>query len=323
MSETVVIMSKVLVHETNTEHAEWLKHFFAENQLVGLKASSVLENLTMNIDLGALFLCESPDKSGGHINELAVQIHKTRRELPIFLRIHDQTDESQLTEDVRNACAGIYKTSDREKLKDWIQTYIFQREYPASFIRNMMQISDNAFQACFPGMIINCTSPPYLVRDRLISGELFSMISLETPWCRGYLMVQTQVSQMLKLIEQGKTIQPSDDLTKYNVNSLISELTNMIWGGFKNKFINDENVVLGVHRSEIPIVINHEGNYISFGSVKPQLCLHYTLQDADGNIPAISIYEKLVFSLDWNLEKFQEPVEPQTVAVEEFSIELF
>ena len=33
---------------------------------------------------------------------------------------------------------------------------------------------------------------PYIVRDRIIFGEVFSLIPLESSWCRGYMMLQTE-----------------------------------------------------------------------------------------------------------------------------------
>ena len=321
MTENIHIISKVLVHEVNEEHTAWLKQFFEESHLVGLKAPDVLKALELNIDLGAIFLCEKPG-SENNISELAIKIHNTRRELPLFLRIEDSSSEESLPLEVKKACTGIYKQHEQEKLKTWLQKYIFQSEYPSSFIKTLVELSENALRACFPGLQINCASPPYLVRDQLIFGELFSMIALEAPWCRGYLMIQAETAPLLRLIKAEKTIQPPDDLSKYNMDDLISELTNLIWGGFKGKFAR-EGLSGNEHRTEIPIVINHDDKYISFGSVKPQLCFHYTLNDPEGKLPEISLYEKLVFSLDWNPEAFQEPSENIQEFIDDSIIELF
>ncbi|MBF0351458.1 MAG: chemotaxis protein CheX [SAR324 cluster bacterium] len=315
--------SKVLIHETDPEAHDTLKNFLDDHQLIGLKPSSILQSLRLNLDLSAVFLCMENDQSGTPIETVILEIFNTRRELPIFLRVSSDEELKALPEVIRQMCTGIYKLQNLSQLGEWIQMYIFHREYPGSFIRHFMQLIDDALKSCFPGMEVSCVKPAYLVRDRLIYGEIFSIISLEASWCRGYLMVQTDYHPLLNLIEAGKTIQPTDDLTQYNVNSLLSEVTNMIWGGFRSKFAVSEEKPQDSHQAEVPIVINHIGKYISFGSIKPQVCFPYSIRDPEGQLPEIILYQKLVFNLGWIPEKFREPPEELDQLLSESAIELF
>ena len=316
------VISKVLVHESDPEHSGYLKEFFYEKKLVGLKANNVLEALDLNIDLGAVFLCEDP-KYRPRTLEILHTIHQRRRELPVFLRIENSLPSS-VHAHLAELSTGIYKKGEVGKLEEWIQRYLFQSEYPVPFAQGIQQITLSALQSCLPGVQVTCPFPPYLVRDRLMFGELFSLIPLESQWYRGFLILQTNTAQMSALIQSGKTIQPAHDATKYNLNNLISEITNMIWGGIKNQFdIPITGTSSRRHRTEIPIVLNYQENYLSLGSLKPQLCFHFQLQEEDPQMEPISFYQKLIFNLEWVPEHFKNSVEDFSSALNQGSIELF
>jgi hypothetical protein len=40
---------------------------------------------------------------------------------------------------------------------------------------------------------------PTIVRDRLIYGEVYSLIPLEAAWCRGYMMLQIEERSLRRL----------------------------------------------------------------------------------------------------------------------------
>ena len=61
------------------------------------------------------------------------------------------------------------------------------------------------------------------------------------------------------------------------------------------------------HLTQIPIVINHEHKFISFGSQDPQLCFRYTLTDpADPTGPPTHLYQRFIFNLSWSPDDFKE-----------------
>ena len=40
------------------------------------------------------------------------------------------------------------------------------------------------------------------MRDRIIFGEVFSLIPLESTWCRGYMMMQAEEQPILDLLDR-------------------------------------------------------------------------------------------------------------------------
>ena len=86
---------------------------------------------------------------------------------------------------------------------------------------------------------------------------------------------------------------------------MLREITNLIWGAFKNRYSGAASTERNL--SQVPIVINHLHRYISFGSDNPQLCFRYTLVDrAHGQARSLVINQKFVFNLNWNPDDFSE-----------------
>jgi hypothetical protein len=146
---------------------------------------------------------------------------------------------------------------------------------------------------------------PQVVRDRIIFGELFSLIPLESDWGRGYLLLQTEEQALMEFVRQGKTWLPADRDSFRDVNNVLSELTNLVWGTFKNRFVLHEQG--SGHMTQVPIVVNHLHRYISFGSEDPQLCFRYTLTDPNPANPArVVIDQRFIFNLRWMPDNFRE-----------------
>lgn len=323
--ECVKIVSKVLVHENDEKTMGVLKEFFNTMNLIGLKAerySNIQETLDTNIDLGAVFLYEGKDQDGRSGMETALEIHKVRPELAVFLRRDERSDLSDLPQDVQKACAGAYLTAEIDNLKELVEKYLFTTYYPSAMVRGVEELSEEALHSTFQNLKISVESP-YLIRDRIIYGELFSLIPLESNWCRGYMMIQAQEANLSKLITEGKTALSPSDVSFRKVNSLMSELTNMIWGSFKAKFFQSSGDVDTTIRIQVPIIIDHMRRYISFGADDPQLCFHYILQDNDGKMEPVSIYQKFIFHLNWSPEEFNESPDTMDNLVEAGELEFF
>lgn len=325
MEEEIKITSKVLVHEVDDTHMGILKNFFQENNLIGLKAEkfeNLIETLKSNIDLGAIILCEEKNIDEIDGVKIAQEIHKMRQELPIFLHRKNNASLDDLPQNVRNIFAGAYSGNDTNELKKIIDTYLFNTFYPSRFIRGIEELSIDTFKAMFKGTEISC-STPYLVKDRIIYGELFSLMAIEGSWCRGYMMLQTSEKSTLDLIKSGKTALFPDQADFRSINSLMGEITNMIWGSFKTRFFPSSEVQKEIMRTQVPIIINHEHKYITFGSENPQLCFHYTLKCANQTLEPISLYQRFVFHLGWSPDEFMESPDVVEDLVEAGEIELF
>ncbi len=261
---------------------------------------SIRDMLNLNIDLGSVFLCDDPNLGGKSGQELALEIAHLRPELPIFFRYREG---EQLPENVEKICSGTYARGEFEKLEGFVNRYIFNRHYPRSFIDSIASITTEVLDQSFEGMTVEC-GIPYLIRDRLVFGHLFSLIRLESSWCRGYMMVQAEEGCVMPLIADGRTSLDMTNLDFRSVNAIMSDLTNMIWGRFKACFVDNQKEAKARYLAEVPIVVNHSRGYVTFGFDDPKLCFHYRLHDPSGVIEPVSIFQRFVFHLQWSPEDF-------------------
>ncbi len=301
------IVIKVLVLDSNTECYDRIKAFCDSSNLVGLKVQpdNIMSVLKSNVDLGAILLSEDYlDNSRGGIT-LAREIHEIRPDLPIFLRRESLDSLDDLSGKDRKPFSAAYTISDISKLHRAIDEFIFSLVYPNALVRGITELTKTALASQFKGMEVE-SAAPYIVRDRIIFGEIFTLIPIEGSWCRGYMMLQAEEQSLLRLVKADKThidAESADDFR--NLNNVLGEITNLIWGAFKNKYINytENKANLG----QVPLVINHLHRYISFGSENPQLCFKYTLLDSgSNNEESMAIYQRFVFNLSWSPEDFKE-----------------
>lgn len=318
MSEYLV--SRVLILDHSPEHARRIKQFCDENNLVALKStkSQLMAVLNSNIDLGAILFSEQFGDSPEESNALAMSIHRARPELPIILRREKAATLDDLPEEARRIYCAAYVASDMAALRKVIDEYIFSMVYPNALVRGISEITENVLANQLPELTV-AWDTPYIVRDHIIFGEVFSLIPLESTWCRGYMMLQLEEAPLLQLLNLS---QPDDEATHFRrVNSMLAEVTNLIWGSFKNRYIGDASTAQSNH-IQVPLVINHKHKYISFGTENPQLCFLYRLTDAATG-RSIKLYQRFIFNLNWSPEDFREVEQDITKLVDAGELELF
>lgn len=305
MQETAQLVSKVLVLNDDAEVRGHIKAFCEAHHLIPVKpqAGAALSVLKSNVDLGAIFMQETYSVEGGNALELAHAIHAIRPELPIFLRRDTVSHLDDLPEAVRGIFTAAYTTGTIDDLAPLIEKSIFSFQYPNALVRGITEITKTTLENQFKGIEVR-SEAPYMVRDRLIYGELFTLIPLESTWCRGYMMLQTEEDPLITYVEDGRTHIKRDPANFRDINHVMGEVTNLIWGAFKNRFISSEPV--DWRQSQVPLIVNHQHRYISFGSEDPQLCFRYTLFDPKGEATPLVLYQRFVFNLSWAPEKFKE-----------------
>lgn len=313
-------VSKLLVLEDSEAHAQRIKQFCDANDLVALKVRSgaVMSVLRTNIDLGGILFSET---YGGSLEEgarIAAEIHRARPELPIIVRREKQATLAGLPDGAQQAFCAAFVTSDMNALRKVIDEYIFCLMYPNALLRGISEITLSVLSSQLKAFKISMDTP-YIVRDRMIFGELFSLMPLESAWCRGYMMLQTEEAPFLDLLGRDGT--PQTAATFRHVNDLLGEVTNLVWGAFKNRYIGDSRSTSG-RQVQVPLLVNHKHKYISFGTENPQLCFRYTLTDESTNRSS-TLYERFAFNLEWSPEDFQEIAQDVTGLVESGEIELF
>jgi hypothetical protein len=132
-------------------------------------------------------------------------------------------------------------------------------------------------------------------------------------------MIQTEEQVLLDLLHEDE---PVDAETGFReVNALLGEITNLIWGAFKNRYIGSDTLTIN-QQIQVPLVVNHKHKYISFGTENPQLCFLYRVVDESSG-RSVKFYQRFVFNLNWSPEDFQEIVNDAQQLVEAGELELF
>ncbi|MGH8208662.1 MAG: chemotaxis protein CheX [Steroidobacteraceae bacterium] len=318
MSDTPV--SKILVLDNSAEYVQLLKGFCDQNNLVPLKVrnGSVMSVLRTNIDLGGILYSDSYGDSPAQTAAIAAEIHAARPELPIIIRRKTRATLDDLPEEARRAYCAAYVGSDMEALRKVIDEYIFCLMYPNALLRGIAEITQSVLANQCKALQVSLDTP-YIVRDRVIFGELFSLIQLESAWCRGYMMLQTEEAPFLELL--GRQGGAAAAVNFRDVNDLLSEITNLIWGAFKNRYIGDGGGATTAH-VQVPLIVNHKHRYISFGSENPQLCFRFTLTDPITG-GSTTLYARFVFNLSWSPDDFRELPQAAAGLVDSGELELF
>jgi hypothetical protein len=313
--------SKVLVLDNSPRHARLIKNFCDQNNLFALKVrkDAVTSVLRTNIDLGGILYSEDYGGSAEETVRIARDIHAARPELPIIIRREQHASLAGLPESTERVFCAAYVSSDMSALRKVIDQYIFCLVYPNALLRGIGDISTEVLANLFK-RVKTSYDTPYIVHDRVIFGEVFSLIQLESSWCRGYMMLQTEEEPFLKLAGPGN--EPLTGGGNFRrVNDVLSEITNMIWGGFKNRYIGERGGS-GLSSVQVPLIVNHKHQYISFGTSNPQLCFRFNLEDEAATSHA-TLYARFIFNLNWSPEDFKEITPDHGGLVESGAIELF
>lgn len=312
-------VSKVLVLDDCPAHAEAIKRFCDENNLIGLKVRThrLPAVLRSNIDLGAILLAENYGGSPAESTAIAQRIDALRPELPIILRRDERATLDDLPPSLREVVCAAYVASDMAPLRRAIDEYLFALDYPNALVRGITEITEFRLGNLFRDLTISWDTP-CLVRDQIIYGEVFSLIALESNWCRGYMMIQTDEQPLLEMLGRN---QGSDSAADFrDLNSVLGELTNLIWGAFKDRYLGDAQAARS--QIQVPLLINHKQRYISFGSTNPQLCFKYHLTDeATGR--SVVFDQRFIFSLSWSPDDFSESTSDVDALVEAGELDLF
>ncbi|MBQ1763548.1 MAG: chemotaxis protein CheX [Aquincola sp.] len=304
MSETTFLAAKVLLLEHDPVHYASLLEFCENLGLITVPraAADALDALKQHKDLGGVLLAEDLHEDGSDSLPLAIALHRQRPELPIFLR---RTSSRPLTDDEARAVTHPWPSGDMAALRELIDHSLFGLRYPTTLVGGVVELSCNAIRSMFPNAEV-VAEPPYVVHDRIIYGQVSTLIALESTWCRGYMMLQTEEGALRQGMAQGMGYEGvGGDLGFRELNNLLGETTNLVWGAFKNRYIPPE--AFANQQTQVPIVINHEQKYISFGSQDPQLCIRYLLTDPRRpRQPPVTIVQRFIFNLLFVPEAFVE-----------------
>ncbi|MEK8051170.1 chemotaxis protein CheX [Ideonella sp. DXS22W] len=317
---TPSLAAKVLLLEHDPSHYRALLEFCDGMGLMPLPCTpaEAQSTLAMHKDLAGVLLAEDLPCESGDALALARSIHALRAELPIFLR---RTGSAPLSDADAQAVRYPWPTGELAMLRQLVQGSLFRLHYPHELVQGVLDLTREALAGMFPGAEVS-HEPPYAVHDRIIFGQVSTLIPIESTWCRGYMMLQTEEAALRQAVIQGLGMEgASTDLSFRAMNQLLAETTNLVWGAFKNRYIPPE--AFASEQIQVPIVINHEQKYISFGSSDPQLCVRWRLSDPRrAGMPALTIVQRLIFNLLWSPEGYASyaasAVPPQASGALEF-----
>lgn len=321
MTETTSLAAKVLLLEHDPGQYQALLDFCDRMGLMALPRTAVdaVATLGQHKDLGGVLLAEDLPCEEGDALSLAATIHRQRPELPIFLR---RTRTQPLTEAQERTIRHAWSTGGLQTLTESVQHAIFSLRYPTALVDGVVELTCSAMRSMFPHAEVRAEEP-YVVHDRIIFGQVSTLIALESTWCRGYMMLQTEEHALRQGLLQGFGYEGvGGDLNFRELNHVLGETTNLIWGAFKNRYIPPK--AFTSQQTQVPIVINHEHKYISFGSQDPQLCVRYQLSDPRRpGLPPLTIVQRLIFNLHWSPEEFAEFANSASEAGPTGELELF
>ena len=304
MTDAPRLKAKVVLLDGDAQQRQ---HIATLCQDIGLDAlqpapQDVLAVLDQHKDLAGVLLSDDvPFADGGGV-QLALQVHKQRPELPLFLR---RSSDQSLSAAEHAAVRHQWAAPDMAALQAAIERSIFSLLYPPSLVEGIVALTTTSLRSMFPNAVLE-VEPPYVVHDRIIHGEVSTLIALESTWCRGYMMLQTEEHALRQGVVQGLSFGAAEgDLDFRELNNLLGETTNLIWGAFKDRYIPPQ--AFANQQTQVPIVINHAHQYISFGSPDPQLCIRYHLKDAQRpQALPLTIVQRFIFNLHWSPEQFTE-----------------
>ncbi|MBV8621376.1 MAG: chemotaxis protein CheX [Curvibacter sp.] len=304
MPDPTRLEAKVLLLEHDAVQYEALMAFCAEAGLVALPrgAANALATLAEHEDLAGVLLAEDlpgcePDALG-----LARSLHRLRPELPTFFR---RSSSSPLQPEQAAVLRHVWSVGDLDGLRSAVERAIFSLRYPSELVKGIIELTTQSLNSMFPYAEVSAELP-YVVHDRIIYGEVSTLIPIESTWCRGYMMLQTEENSLRQGLIQGLSHAGiGGDLGFRELNNLLGETTNLIWGAFKNRYIPPH--AFANAQIQVPLVINHQHKYMSFGSQDPQLCIRYTLSDPQRpGTPHLLIVQRFIFNLLWSPEGFAE-----------------
>ena len=324
MTDTIKLKAQVLVLDIDSKIASDIDAFCEAHFLQAMRVTEkkMLSVLSSKVDLGAIFISErlESDKQGGI--DLGKRIRKIRPELPLYLRRDDTTGLADLKANEQRAFRQGYQIEQIADLAQDLEKSISSHLYPNQFVRGICEITQLTLQSQFKNLKLEVESP-FIVSDHLIYGDIFTLIPIETSWCRGYMSLQANEEELVEFVLAEKTrFESPKNKNAFDQYAFVGEVTNMVWGAFKNRF-NDFQAVAG-SLPQVPIVIKHLDRYISFGSKNPQLSLRCVLTDPENeNSKPVEIFQRFVFNLGWSPDDYKDNQAQMEQLVDAGELELF
>lgn len=308
-----IINTKIFIHDPSDQALAVIRNICINNSIIRIKTVTldVLELLAnpeiFNSDICAVFLTEEPDEQGITGYHIAERAHALRNSLPIFIRTQKDTTLNEIPEAKKlgSAIAACYSLENVDKLRVSLKKYLFGIHYPMIIVETVRKVGvDVLYHTIKNSYVISST--PYLVTDYNISRTLSSIMPIEIPCGKGYLMLKVNERDLETLVQADRTSLSATTAETYEQDELMCEILNLIWGQIRTHFNGDNFEPSLEHSPQIPIVINNNRNYINLGCTKPQLCFRYLIYEKGANGVPITVDLKVIFNIRWTPEKLPD-----------------
>lgn len=315
MRSQINLASKILAYDNDETRRNNLKAFCQDFNLNGVcftHMETLIETLEARINVGAVIMCDEGEGSAAQIS----RINLKHPEIPVFVSCEEPEKYAGFRPESDICVVRFFKHGDFSQLDELISAHLFNRVYPDGLVERMQEIVSTGIKSAFNGVNV-IQDKSFMASDKRIFGERFELISIRSNWCEGVMMIQSQGTDVERMIRAGRTSFPSDDGdVKHHVEDLLRELLNYTWGGFKAKFVPPSYSGRPTN-IEVPISINMDDQYISFGVTDPLLCFKFVVENGDtsrdGFEPFV-IFLKFSFHLYWQPDTFQENPEMEELS---------
>ena len=303
------VEARVLVLDHRDEERERLRAVLREHHLQGIVAETedhLFDLLAANIELSAVFL-ESGRQNAWERGVFYIEKSALSAcgATAIFFRSSDTQKMPKLDHEAESLCAFVYRSNELEGLHAAIPRYIFSTFYPLTLIREFQSITMDAFSGLI-GNIEVVAQSPYLIHDRIIYGQICSLIRLSSDWCNGYMMLQAPETELLQTVTSGRTPLLNSQISFRSGHDVLGELTNLIWGQIKATVLDAHDQGRRGLVAELPLIINENRKYLTFGATEPALCLSYKIREADTGNLLLEVHQKFLFTMTWRPEVYLE-----------------
>ncbi len=273
-------------------------------------------------DICAIFVSEEKDENGMSGFELTKLIGRNRSSIPIFMRLSNGRTMRDLTASQKALIAGCYSKDNPEKLKEYTDKFLYGFYFPNALVNIFEESGRQVLQTVFKGSEVR-ESKPFLVYDHQITTEFTSLLPVQFSFGNGVITFFIKEEDILSLIIGEHTALKKEQTSNTHVDQLISEVMNLFWG--KVRKASDELFAECDNQKviNIPLVVNHKKNYISFGNRAPQLCFRYIII-RDVSIPEPVIVEfKVMFNSLLQAKDFVLKNEPDSPNLGDGEFEFF
>lgn len=304
MSENIQLSRKILLVDNNAKSMLPIKAFFLKSDydVVSIAQYDVLlHTMAQRRDISGIVIIDEMRDIHNMLQEIGPMAFGT----PIFILSDHQLAELG-NESLCNEKVCVFPIADYENMLSQLTDYLDSKTYSADLLLQLEEIGCEAIKSNLSQTNIT-TADVYLASDRRIYGNQLKIMNIRTAWCEGVVMLQADSANIETLISENCTsYDKQTHFIEKHAEDLLREIMNQVWGGFKQRFVS-ANAETAVNKLEVPISLNYNKGYVSFGIADPLLCYKFIVADLTANNDSFEpfpLFLKFSFHIFWDLSQY-------------------